>query len=369
MKNKKNTFRISLLALVLSTFSFYTVSAQAGLGLSCDPLSGAAATYENTFVRDLLSEQNVATSSFYEEFNGGQQSYQISCNCTDSDAKSNNGLMIMYSLKTSLPVGHRSTYYKLNDHIDVLTEIKIPNVANLATVPTSQAISDGTRHRDSSNTGICKQQVTQDTLTTGSQGKLTFYITTPFVGQMDIPRTEIARIYASASPSPDTSPPLGTPVAIVYLTGTLTVPQSCEINQGEIISVYFGSIQASNFTTLNAAPDNYRPVTFDIKYDCTKNGLPTIPSKNKLLMVLEGNDVQNQYQLVARRRPSDNKADIGIIVEDSGGTFIPFTQGILPMSQNGQGKLTLITYPINLVGGELETGEFNAMATLKIDIK
>jgi len=368
MNSKKRIFQASLIAGMFSLSGLCALPALAA-GVSCEPLSGAATAYENTFIRDLLSEENVTASSFYTNFNAGQQSYQITCNCSDADAKSAGGVMIMYSLRTSLPSGHRSTYYKLNDHLDVLTEIKLPNVALPATVPTASAISDGTRHRDSGNTGICRQQTTQDTLVTGSEGKLTFYITTPFVGQISIPRTEVARIYASAAPSPDTSPPLGSPVAIVYLSGTLTVPQSCEINQGEIISVFFGSIQASRFTTRNAPPDNYRPVTFDIKYDCTRNGLPTIPDKDKLLMILEGDDVQNQYQLVARRRPSDNKPDIGIMVEDAGGTFVPFTQGVLPMSQNGQGKITLTASPVNLLGGELDPGEFEARATLKIDIR
>jgi type 1 fimbria pilin len=93
-----------------------------------------------------------------------------------------------------------------------------------------------------------------------------------------------------------------------------------------------------------------------------------IPVGNKLSMILDGQDVQDQYYLVARRRSSDNKADIGIIVEEAG-TFIPFTKGVLAMNQNGLGKISLTAIPINLVGGELDTGEFEATATLKVDIR
>ena len=334
----------------------------------CEPANGGATSYESMILRDLRSSENSRGNNFEETLNSSQQNYQITCNCSDTDAASNNGVLIMYSLQTSLPLGHTVNYYKINDHLDVMTQIAIPK-NDYVTVPTSKAVSDGTHHWDKENTGICEQQATHDNLNTGSQGRVTFYITTPFVGEIDIPRTEIARIYATSAPVTTTAPPLGSPVAIVYLSGTLTVPQSCEINQGETISVNFGTIQVGKFTKKNNPPDDYRRVTFNVLYDCTESGLPVIPANNKLLMILDGQDVENQYTLVARRRPADNKADIGIVVQDAGGTYMPFAQGILPMNQNGLGKITLTAFPVNLVGGELDTGPFDATATLKVDIR
>ncbi|MFO6298354.1 fimbrial protein [Rahnella selenatireducens] len=357
----------ALFALIVGTSGFSVLPAFAG-SATCEPQNGSAAAYESSLFRDLRGDENSRGSLFTEALNSSQQSYQITCNCSATDASGANGVLIMYSLQTSLPAGHATNYFKINDHLDVMTQIAIPKNGNV-TVPTGRAVSDGTHHWDKENTGICAQQSTQDNLTTGSQGKADFYITTPFIGELTLPRTEIARIYASSATVNTTAPPLGSPVAIVYLSGTITVPQNCEINQGEIISVYFGTIQASRFTKINTPPDGYRPVTFDIKYDCTKSGLPVIPNNDKLEMILEGQDVENQYYLVARRRPSDNKADIGIVLQDTGGTYIPFAQGVLPMNQNGLGKVSLTAVPINLVGGELDTGEFEATATLKVDIR
>ncbi|QLK63361.1 fimbrial protein [Enterobacteriaceae bacterium Kacie_13] len=334
----------------------------------CEPTNGGATSYENMILHDLRDDENSRGNSFEEALNSSQQNYRITCNCSDTDAASTNGVLIMYSLQTSLPLGHTTDYYKINDHLDVMTQIAIPK-NDYVTVPTRKAVSDGTHHWDKENTGICQQQTSQDNLNTGSQGKVTFYITTPFVGEITIPRTEIARIYTSSATVTTTAPPLGSPVAIVYLSGTMTVPQSCEINQGETISVNFGTIEASKFTKKNNPPEGYRPVTFNILYDCTENGLPVIPLNNKIMMILDGQDVENQYYLVARRRQSDNKADIGIVVEDAGGTYVPFAQGVLPMNQNGLGKITLTAFPINLVGSELDTGDFDATATLKVDIR
>ncbi|MFS7252581.1 fimbrial protein [Rahnella rivi] len=366
--NNKSHFKTHILAVLGFTLSWiYPAHVFAGDAVICEPLNGGANSYENNLLHDLKSVENKKTFTFEETLNGGQQSYQIACNCTDSDAASSSGVQIIYSLRTSLPAGHAINYYKINDHVDLMTQISIPN-NNYITVPTTNAVIDKTLHRDKTNTGVCRQHNTHDTFTTGSQGKLNFYITMPFVGEINIPHTEIARVYASAATSANPNPILGTPVAILYLSGTLTVPQSCEINEGEIISVNFGAIQASKFVTKNGRPDNYRPVNFDIRYNCTKNGLPVIPVGNKLTMILEGQDVQDQYYLVARRRPSDNKADIGIMIENTG-TYIPFTMGVLAINQTGQGKLSLEAIPINLVGGELDTGPFQATATLKIDIR
>ena len=86
-------------------------------------------------------------------------------------------------------------------------------------------------------------------------------------------------------------------------------------------------------------------------------------------MLLKGDDLADQYTLVARRRPSDNKADIGIRVENAGGLAIPFESGNLPMNQNGIGNISMTAYPVNLIGGGLDTGEFSGMATLKVDIR
>lgn len=367
MKITKPGTSVAFVVMTAFLAGIYSAQVRAGAA-TCEPANGSAVSYENTLIRNLLSQDNVKGASLNQAMNSPQQSYHISCDCTDSDASGANGVLIMYSLVSSLPLGHATNYYKITDHLDLMTQITLPKNGDV-TVPTSKAVSDSIHHWDKDGTGICQQQKTQDTFVTGSQGVLTFYLTTPFVGEISIPRTEIARVYASSATTVTTAPPLGAPVAILYISGTLTAPQSCEINQGEVISVNFGTIQASHFTKLNNAPDNFRPVTFDIRYDCTSQGLPVIPTGDKLLMLLDGADVENQYYLVARRRPSDNTADIGIVVEDSSGIYMPFLQGVLPMNQNGLGKITLTAMPINLVGGELDTGDFQAMATLRVDIR
>uniref|UniRef100_UPI001C12F753 fimbrial protein n=1 Tax=Stenotrophomonas maltophilia TaxID=40324 RepID=UPI001C12F753 len=67
------------------------------------------------------------------------------------------------------------------------------------------------------------------------------------------------------------------------------------------------------FTTRNAMPDGFTPVDFDITYDCGD----TSKIKNSLQMRIDGTTgVVDQYNLVARRRSSDNVPDVGIRIEN-----------------------------------------------------
>ena len=68
------------------------------------------------------------------------------------------------------------------------------------------------------------------------------------------------------------------------IQGNLTAPQSCKINQGDVIKVNFGFINGQKFTTRNAMPDGFTPVDFDITYDCGD----TSKIKNSLQMRIDG---------------------------------------------------------------------------------
>ncbi len=81
--------------------------------------------------------------------------------------------------------------------------------------------------------------------------------------------------------------------------------------------------------------------------------------------------VVDQYNLVARRRSSDNAPDVGIRIENLGGGVanIPFQNGILPVDPSGHGTINMRAWPVNLVGGELETGKFQGTATITVIVK
>ena len=145
---------LSRAALLLALPCLYTPKIFAANSVSCEPLNSGATSYENSLLHDLKSEENKKAFSFEDGLNGGQQGYQISCNCSDDDATSSSGVQVIYSLQTSLSTGHALNYYKVNEHLDVMTQIIIPN-NSYVTVPTVNAVIDKTLHRDKNNNGVC----------------------------------------------------------------------------------------------------------------------------------------------------------------------------------------------------------------------
>lgn len=334
---------------------------------ACNPVSSAA-NYDNSHHDDFTASQNRVGYSYPSAFNASPETYQITCDCNQTDAMSKDGVVVIYTVKTPLPAGGALNQFKINEHLNISMKVDLPDSGGELQIPTAST-SDRLHHRNGDGTGVCEQQEPKANINAGSQGTLTLYITRPFIGELNIPPTVIGEVYASSGTSTTSTPPMGTPVANIILSGTLTVPQSCEINKGETISVDFGFIAAGKFTTRLQPPKGFRPNSFNIVYDCSQNGLPVIPTGTRLAMTLEGNEVQDQYILIARRRASDNVPDIGIRVYNNAGTAIPFISGDLPMDQRGLGTIALTAYPVNLVGGPLDTGDFDATATLKIDIR
>lgn len=86
-------------------------------------------------------------------------------------------------------------------------------------------------------------------------------------------------------------------------------------------------------------PDGFTPVDFDITYDCGD----TSKIKNSLQMRIDGTTgVVDQYNLVARRRSSDNAPDVGIRIENLGGGVanIPFRTVSFPLILPGMAPST-----------------------------
>lgn len=80
--------------------------------------------------------------------------------------------------------------------------------------------------------------------------------------------------------------------------------------------------------------------------------------------------VVDQYNLVARRRSSDNVPDVGIRIENLGGGVanIPFRTVSFPLILPGMAP-SICAWPVNLVGGELETGKFQGTATITVIVR
>ncbi|EOF4704057.1 MAG: fimbrial protein [Klebsiella huaxiensis] len=361
----RNTIYVITGGIALALFAAMPTRAATG---SCEA-EGSPGSFTTSFSSDWTKEQNVegAFIVLTSDTTSGD-SYKMACDCP-----ANSKVNLFYSTTTPLAASSYSGYQQLNDNLDIKTAIiDIPGVPELP-VPTGlTSVVKGTGlFGAATNNSVCSadpDDVRADAFSVGSNVSITFRVSKAFLGRMEIPSTHIATLKAAWSSSSSYPKGLTEDVAWLYLQGSITVPQSCKINEGDVIRVDLGQISASKFTTKDQMPDGYTPVEFDITYDC---GDTSLFGKNDMLsLIVQGDDVASQYTLAARRRESDNVADVGIqMSESSKASLIPFDGGIINLGESAAGTVRMKAAPYNLVGGVLQPGPFHGTATLTATIR
>ncbi|HHT8252680.1 TPA: fimbrial protein [Citrobacter braakii] len=357
----KNSWMKNGIAAALLALSIAPVYAANG---SC----AAAGRFNADVSSDWTQAQNVAGTSLElpTPLSGG--AYPIECGCSAGSK-----VALFYTVTSALPkIGQLSGFYHLNDNLDIKTEVDdIPDAA--AVLPTNRdPLRESGSYGISSEKGsVCADDPVGNRaapVTIGASTRFTLYVTKPFLGELVIPDTLIASVRAGWSTT-TTSPSMSSleDIAELRIQGSITVPQDCKINQGDVIQVDLGYINTSRFTTRNEMPDGYTPVNFDIHYDCGD----TSSINNKMEMRIDGDDVLDQYTLVARRREADNTPDIGVRMARIDDTHlnIPFTNGLIGIHPSGQGHISLEAWPINLLGGTPAPGKFSGTATITVLVK
>lgn len=342
--------------------------ASATSALAVTGTCAANGNYLTTVAGDWTKEQNVSGSTWPIPTPATGSVYQVDCSCPPG-----NKVNLYFSTTSAIPTtGQLSGYYRLNDSLDIKTEISDIPGAGTVLVPTKigSPIKDTTgSHSTITDNSVCDGDPPEKRMSAvaiGTNTTFTLYVRKPFLGEMVIPDTTIAYIQAAWS-NTSTYPKTFATIAELHIQGRITVPQSCKINQGDVIQVNLGAIRGASFTTKNQMPEGYTPVNFDITYDC--GDMSAV--RNSLYMYIEGSDLASQYVLIARRRESDNVPDVGIRLVDITATNvdIPFNPGSLLMDSSGRGTTNMQAYPVNLTGGLLAPGRFKGTATITVVVK
>ncbi|EMM4085937.1 fimbrial protein [Shigella flexneri] len=324
--------------------------------------------FETDVSADWPKESNVSGKEVTVANSSVGANYAIDCSCPAGSRVS-----LYYIVKSALTTtGHAAKYYRLNDNLDIKTQINDIPGNPAVTVPSdlSRALKgNDVLYSSATKNSVCTadpSDVRAPGFSIGKDTTITLYVTKPFLGELIIPETHIASIQGAWSNS-STYPRPVKDIANIYIQGRITVPQSCKINQGDTIHVNLGFISAQRFTTKNSMPLGYTPVRFDVTYDC--GDMSAI--KNNLSMRIDASDHTDEYTLVARRRESDNTPDVGVHITDvtTGYIEIPIDGGELSIDQSGVGTTNFQAYPVNLVGGTLATGPFKASATITIVVR
>lgn len=198
---------------------------------------------------------------------------------------------------------------------------------------------------------------TQNNWESGSKGKVSIQILRPFIGfsafSKVIMHTQIAR-----TPNVGAAGPY---VSELIMSGQINVPQSCELNAGQIINLDFGSIGASAFSQAGAGnkPAGVNPQTRSIGIRC-KN----IDAQAQLSLRIEANNVSGNAII------SDNP-DLGFIIADSKqnpltpnniNSKIPFK-----LDENASATVPISAWPVSVTGNKPAEGRFTSEGYLRVD--
>lgn len=253
------------------------------------------------------------------------------------------------SYVTSFPVvstENNFKYLKLNDYLD--GAMQITDSAAGTFYPPVDYIQMG------SHPNVPKQQPFPV-----DDSKLIFRlkVTRRFINMVVIPKQTMFTVYVTTN----SGEPLTTPVYTISYSGTINVPQTCEINAGTIVQFDFGDIRASLFSDAGAGN---RPANVPVQQKTIGIKCTNVESQAYLTMRVEAEKSQGNAMV------SDNP-DLGFIVADSSGN--PLTpnniNSKIPFRLDGsaQAQVGIRAWPVSVTGNKPEEGKFTARGYLRVD--
>lgn len=353
MKTLKSMMRLSALGGTVIAGLCLAQQAQAATGFCT--ATGGVKNYQFTFSPTMTDPaQNITgkiiTDAQGANWNGGEN-YAVKCDCPNPPTMGASYI----SAKSPLPPlgtlagGGTGTYFQLNPYLAVAAKVYVGGrTLKYFDVPFS--------NQSNQYTTADQQPCNYDYLS-GSQGKIDLYFLRPFVGVSTIPYTKLVDVFVS-SINGVSSP---NPVAAVYMSGTVTVPQNCDISPSPV-NVDFGTIMSNSFKTAGAMPNGFTKVNKQLTLAC----------RNISNGVVINLSFQTTPDPVYGDALKTDNSSIAVRIEDKNGNIISPNNGALPVNLNystQQGTTEMNLYPINTTGSAPSVGIFNATATIKVEIQ
>ncbi len=311
------------------------------------------------------SHQTIMPSAY--NWNIGS-SYPATCECTPSGAYLRPN--IFYTSSTNLAKGYTATvnetemqFYKVNRNIQVAAEVYVAGKV-LDYVPLPLAGFDNKGIEDNSLFYCQGKKAKLPHLSTGSKGRLHLMIDKPFIGESTIPRTKLFDLRGTLL---NTSPTGATALVNVWMTGSVIVPQSCQLAPGQVTTIDFGNINPSDLAEPGETPQ--RSVSRTFKVQC-KN----ISEMVAINLTLEGAPHAEQTNALA----VNDRSDLAIVLKNNGRIVPPLREFATPKPENlipldfnqhdQKGEFDLEAYPIK-AEKYVEPGEFKSQVTLKFEFE
>lgn len=325
--------------------SVMLLAANTALASSPDSCSNATGSTQNEnfdATTSLTADTNVAGKTTQVVRSG-----DIHMNAVCPKESGNNNTYTYRSYVSNYPVVETSgnwKYLQLNGYLEgalkvtdsVAGDIYAP--ANYAKMGVDSCVPKG-----------CNFPVSDSNIT------LQIKIAKPFVGNVTIPQTNLFNVYINRT---NTSS-FGTPVYTISFSGSITVPQSCEVNSNQVITIDFGTLSSGNFKTKGQKPAGFMPVTEQVPVKCS-GGVTEMAS---LSFRFQGTADSNEPTAIA----TDNK-DIAVQFTDNSGNVIIPNTGTIPFQlQNYIATVPFSVAPISATGNKPLQGVFHAQAYIVVD--
>ncbi|MCU6306350.1 fimbrial protein [Enterobacter quasiroggenkampii] len=307
----------------------------------CYPTNGSAPSFIFDVSATLTDAQNKAGAS--TQISKSWQNYvNVTCNCPGGATTNPNDIQ---SVLSSQPVVERDgpwQYVYINDYLI--------GAAKTHDDGTGQDMYLPVEYYKINATLICNGV---DVHNAGFV--LSLKITKPFIGTVNISAPQAYTAYLG-----DTySYPFNTPIYYMGYTGTITVPESCTIDAGQIVTIDFGNIWSGKFTAKGKKPEGVNPVTKQISVKCNSG----VDAMADLTIRFESTPDASYPDAIS----SDNP-DVGVMITDSIDRAILPNTGLIPFSlENGQARVTFKAYPVSTTGKAPAEGKFTSLAYIRID--
>ena len=381
MQNKINVFWWVLICLTLP------VSAHAAVTVLHDCFGGPQ-DYTINYDRELNASENKANTDvdIPEHLIGAGAEMMANCSCPGTLTASTQ-IMELTLAGSPLTQG-TSGYGVLTDKIDIDVKgysdaINSPdgsglNGLNINQYPTmtgsmaktieTMKTTEGTASVCSDSTKVKDSAPTQRTFKWNVIGAV-LHIKKPILGTEVIPSTLVVQNYAClyyGSGSCDAGS--AQRVSNIWLSGSLSAPLSCTINEGSTIEVDLGNIVKSQFKSKGVAPLGYALKDVDITYHCDDNA---VGNDNRIRLTLSADQgvVDSSDPLIANMLGRD---DVGVrVFTDSnknvaldGSYDFPVT-----MDEQGNGSVRIKAAPVSTTSATPQPGKFEGNVTVKMDLR
>lgn len=348
----------------------------------------SAADYSASYEHELSSSENKASYSYQASSHTPGSGAEIVANCSCPANVTSSSTVSEYDFAGSPLAAGVSGYGVLTDKLDIQVTgfndaIDSPDGNGLSAISVKEYPtpigSMLTQKADQKQTEGSADVCSDETRPTGGATvkrkfklnmlRFSLYVKQPIIGEETINPTLVVQGYACLYIGGGTCESSDAQlVSNIWLSGKITAPLSCTINDGSTIEVDLGTLNRNQFVTPGATPQNYTLRDVDISYHC--DGLTADDNdKIKLTLTADQGVVDGSQSYIARLIGRD---DLGVRMFDvnnqnvvlDGSTDFPVS-----LDEQGNGVIRMKAAPVSTTASKPAPGSFEGNMTVKMDLR